>query len=376
LISLGASIELVPAAPTVPDLVFTANAAVVLDRKALLARFRHLERQKEEVHFETSFRALQGRGLIDCIDKLPDEVVLEGAGDCVWDVWRNQFWLGYGPRSDAAAEQIVEEAFDVEVVALELANPRFYHMDTALCPLSRGEVMFVPDAFTKKGRATIYDQVDACQRIVVDVDDACRLAANAVRIGDTLVMSSCGDRLRSDLTKRGYHVVTPLCSFLCSGGSAFCLIDNSTPFADVFLSPGSLAPGLFSRLSGAPLSALTALGKEVRRRGMAWFHLPIPDVSVPDADFERAWKSAGDELRSMLKKGDDVVVHCRGGLGRAGTVTARLLVELGMEPKKAITTVRAARPGAIETRDQEKYVLNLRSRSRRRPERAGAAPKR
>ena len=82
---------------------------------------------------------------------------------------------------------------------------------------------------------------------------------------------------------------------------------------------------------------------------MSWFHLPIPDVSVPDADFERAWKSAGDELRSMLKKGDDVVVHCRCGLGRAGTVAARLLVEFGMEPKKAIATVRAARPGAIET---------------------------
>jgi len=224
LVGLGASIELVPPAASVPDLVFTANAAVVLDRKALLARFRHPERQKEEVHFETTFRALQRRGLIDRIDKLPDEVVLEGAGDCVWDVRRNQFWLGYGRRSDAAAEQIVKEAFDVEVVALELANPRFYHMDTALCPLSRGEVMFVPVAFTKKGRATIYDHVNACQRIVVDVEDACQLAANAVRIGDTLVMSSCGDRLRSDLTKRGYHVVTtPLCSFLRSGGSAFCL---------------------------------------------------------------------------------------------------------------------------------------------------------
>jgi ADP-ribosyl-[dinitrogen reductase] hydrolase len=103
------------------------------------------------------------------------------------------------------------------------------------------------------------------------------------------------------------------------------------------------------------------LGGEVGRRGMSWFHLPIPDVSVPDADFKKAWKSAGDELRSMLKKGDDVVVHCRGGLGRAGTVAARLLVEFGMEPKRAIAMVRAARPGAIETRGQEKYVLNLRS---------------
>jgi N-dimethylarginine dimethylaminohydrolase len=90
LVSLGASIELVPAAATVPDLVFTANAAVVLDRKALLARFRHPERQKEEVHFETTFRALQRRGLIDCIDKLPDEVVLEGVTSSGWG-------MGSGP---------------------------------------------------------------------------------------------------------------------------------------------------------------------------------------------------------------------------------------------------------------------------------------
>lgn len=60
--------------------------------------------------------------------------------------------MGHGPRSDVVAKQLVNEAFEVEVVALELANPRFYHMDTALCPLSRGEVMFVPDAFTEKNR--------------------------------------------------------------------------------------------------------------------------------------------------------------------------------------------------------------------------------
>jgi N-dimethylarginine dimethylaminohydrolase len=224
LLKLGASIELVPAVPGVPDLVFTANAAVVLDGRALLAHFRHPERQKEEIYFEAAFRALQRRGLINNVGKLPDHVVLEGAGDCVWDSRRNLFWMGYGPRSDAAARDIVKETFRVEAIALELTDHRFYHMDTALCPLSRGEVMFVPDAFTEKGKATIYDLVEPRQRISVDVDDACRLAANAVRIGSTLVMSSCGDRLRSNLTERGYHVVTtPLCSFLRSGGSAFCL---------------------------------------------------------------------------------------------------------------------------------------------------------
>jgi N-dimethylarginine dimethylaminohydrolase len=221
---LGATIELVPAVPGLPDLVFTANAAVVLDRKALLARFRHPQRQREEDHFESAFRTLQQRGLVDTVRKLPDSLVLEGAGDCVWDHSRNLFWMGYGPRSDAAARDVIEDVFAAEVIALELADPRFYHMDTALCALARGEVMFVPDAFTREGKATIHARVDQALRIEVGIDDARQLAANAICLGDVLVMSDCGDRLRSELAERGYRVVTtPLRSFLRSGGSAFCL---------------------------------------------------------------------------------------------------------------------------------------------------------
>ena len=82
------------------------------------------------------------------------------------------------------------------------------------------------------------------------------------------------------------------------------------------------------------------LGAEVMHRKMLRFHLPIVDVSIPDERFEREWKIAGEELRSILRRGLDVLIHCRGGLGRAGTVAARLLVELGMEPK----TARKVRP--------------------------------
>ena len=92
---------------------------------------------------------------------------------------------------------------------------------------------------------------------------------------------------------------------------------------------------------------------------MLWFHLPIVDVSIPDERFEEEWDVAGEKLRSMLRRRLDVLVHCRGGLGRAGTIAARLLVELGMEPTKAIASVRAVRPGAIETPDQEKFVLGI-----------------
>jgi len=101
------------------------------------------------------------------------------------------------------------------------------------------------------------------------------------------------------------------------------------------------------------------LGEEVLRRKMLWFHLPIVDVSTPGEGFERQWEFAGDELRTLLRRGHDVLVHCRGGLGRAGTIAARLLIELGMKPTTAIRQVRAARPGAIETREQEDYVLGI-----------------
>lgn len=224
LVGLGATIEQVPAEPGLPDLVFTANAAVVLDRTALLARFRHPERQAEEQHFAQAFQSLRARGLIDAVRSLPEGVMLEGAGDCVFDHSRNLFWLGYGPRSDAAARRTVEDTFGVDVAALELIDPRFYHMDTALCPLTRGEVLYVPTAFSAAGRAAINERVVSEQRIAIAEQDAVQLAANAVCVGDTLVMSACSDPLRGLLAERGYSVVTtPLQSFLRSGGSAFCL---------------------------------------------------------------------------------------------------------------------------------------------------------
>ncbi len=109
------------------------------------------------------------------------------------------------------------------------------------------------------------------------------------------------------------------------------------------------------------------LGDAVRLRQMLWYHLPIVDVSTPDQAFEDAWHDAGESLRAVLRSGFDVVVHCRGGLGRAGTIAARLLIELGAEPISAVKQVRKARPGAIETPNQKKYVLTHGAVPERRP---------
>ena len=94
------------------------------------------------------------------------------------------------------------------------------------------------------------------------------------------------------------------------------------------------------------------LGHEIKHRGIEWYHLPIADYSVPTRTFEEQWVTQGREIRQMLRNGDDIRVHCKGGLGRAGMIAARLLAELGMDPEEAIRAVRHVRKGAIETPSQ------------------------
>ena len=108
------------------------------------------------------------------------------------------------------------------------------------------------------------------------------------------------------------------------------------------------------------LLRVPSLGREVEKRDMRWINLPIVDGSRPDQEFEQRWNSTGKEVRATLHKGSNVLVHCRGGLGRAGTIAARLLVEMGADPVSAMAKVRKARPGAIETSTQEQFVRSLR----------------
>ena len=103
------------------------------------------------------------------------------------------------------------------------------------------------------------------------------------------------------------------------------------------------------------VAALPAAAGRVAR----YMNLPISDLCAPDERFESTWTTVGPLVHKSLQDGKKVLIHCRGGVGRAGTIAARLLVEFGQHPARAIPAVRAARKGAIETSSQESYLASL-----------------
>lgn len=102
------------------------------------------------------------------------------------------------------------------------------------------------------------------------------------------------------------------------------------------------------------------LGEAVKAARMEWRHWPVIDQSPLAVRGKRGqdpWPDQCSEFLHRLERGEKIFVHCRGDLGRTGTLAARLLIENGLEPAEAIIQVRVARPGAIETMAQEEYLL-------------------
>lgn len=101
------------------------------------------------------------------------------------------------------------------------------------------------------------------------------------------------------------------------------------------------------------------LGSAVADFGMVWHWLQIPDGGIPDGELAQSWQAIKTKLMTRLASGEHLFIHCRGGLGRTGTLAAELLISLGDDVSTAMRKVRAARPGAIETRAQEEYLARF-----------------
>ena len=214
---VGAKLERMRPVKGLPDLVFTANAGVVHDGKAVPSRFRHPERQGEESHFERWFKE-HGYHVI----LLEPDCYFEGAGDLLGfpDAW----FGGYRQRTDIKAYNVLSEIYGKEILPLELVSPHFYHLDTCFCPLSGGELMYYPAAFDTYAQATIAHRVEERRRIVVPKAEAERFACNSVCVGKHVVLPAGCPETMAMLKDHGYtpHPVA-LDQFLKSGGSAKCL---------------------------------------------------------------------------------------------------------------------------------------------------------
>lgn len=121
------------------------------------------------------------------------------------------------------------------------------------------------------------------------------------------------------------------------------------------------AEGVVTLLEQAEMEMLEIrhLPSSAEHHGLWWRHLPIRDMCAPDDEFDATWAMESEYLRGILNQGGRFVVHCWAGLGRTGTIAARLLVEFGLEPSTAIDQVREVRPGSIQSLAQEIYLKRL-----------------
>ena len=211
---LGVEVVLADPVPGLPDMVFTANAGLTRGDRVVLSRFRHPERQREESRWRELF---EGWGAPVCDT---GDIAFEGAGDALFV--GDTLVCGYGFRTDPEAIPLVARQLGVDTVAVELVDPRFYHLDTCLCPLDPGTILLAPAALSPESRERVRRLVPR----VVEVPDgaAAGFACNAMAIGDVVVSSTAVEELRTPLRTAGYRVVgLPMSEFIKAGGGVRCL---------------------------------------------------------------------------------------------------------------------------------------------------------
>jgi N-dimethylarginine dimethylaminohydrolase len=209
----GHRVDVVPAVPGLPDMVFSANAGVAFGSTVVVARFTFAERQGESVAYGKWFR---DRGYETVIEASSEN---EGEGDFL-SVGRLML-AGTGFRTTLAAHHEVREAIDMPVISLQLVDPRFYHLDTALFVLDDMTVAYYPPAFSPESRAVL-EQLFPDAIIATDADAAV-LGLNAVSDGLNVFITAAATDMHAALRERGFNPVgIELSELLKAGGSVKC----------------------------------------------------------------------------------------------------------------------------------------------------------
>lgn len=216
-LDLGHEVSLIDPVPGLPDMVFAANGAVVVDGLAFGARFRHLERMAESTRYLEWFKI---HGVeVGVRDAYLPLAVAEGEGDLLTTPAR--ILAGTGFRTDPAAHRELEEYVGREVVSLELVDPRFYHLDTALAVLDDETIVYYPAAFSPQSRQVLRELYP--DALLADDADAVVLGLNAVSDGRHVVLPAQATGLVRQLAERGFEPVTvDLSELRKSGGGPKC----------------------------------------------------------------------------------------------------------------------------------------------------------
>ena len=201
--------------PGLPDLVFTANAALIHGDRSILSNFRHPQRQGEQPVNESWFAA---HGFH--VEPLPPNLHFEGAGDALF--CGETLFAGYQIRSHAVGHQEVARRLGCRVIPLALVDSYFYHLDTCFCPLALQQAIYYPGAFDEYGLRAIREHVP--ELIPVAEPEARQFACNAVVVGQCVITNSGCPQLHTELHRLGFQTrETPLSEFVKAGGTAKCL---------------------------------------------------------------------------------------------------------------------------------------------------------
>ena len=215
--SLRVPVRLLRPVKGLPDLVFTANAGLLVGRIFIRTNFRHPERQGEERIVEQYFRR-RGYGVVT----LPRQFNFEGEGDALWV--DDTLFLGFRFRTDATVHEQLSKILDRRSLPLELVDKRFYHLDTCFCPLDATSALWYPGAFDRYGWKVIETHIP--DPIPVSTADALRFCCNAIVIDRAVILHrGVSKSLRKELERRDFDLYElDLSEFLKAGGSAKCLV--------------------------------------------------------------------------------------------------------------------------------------------------------
>lgn len=210
---LGHQVELISPEPGLPDMVFAANGGLVVDGRAYGARFAHPERRGEGPAYLDWFT---GAGLRSVHEPVH---VNEGEGDFL--VVGDVILAGTGFRTDRGAHAEVSALFRLPVVSLDLIDPRYYHLDTALTVLDEHTIAYYPGAFSTASRALLARLYP--DAILAGAQDAAVLGLNAVSDGYNVVVTKHASQFAEDLRARGFNPIgVDLSELLKAGGGAKC----------------------------------------------------------------------------------------------------------------------------------------------------------